>query len=622
MLDTLALLRNTILEHRKKPYWMAPFILLVLWTLDTVISFFFTGFSGWTWAFTAAMLLRVLVVAVNILFIKRLFILNTKASYRHLKTYSGYFIVFVYVFYNLPRMSLVSDGLISGGRELSLWISSLVSALIPFLLYLCLWYRRTREFWGVYKTKKAQKEEKRQYKKKRTLGEKIWENTDAIISSIITVIIIQHFVFQLYVIPTESMVPTFLVGDRTFVTKFASGPGIPLTDWKLPRITQPKKGDIVVFQSPEYTYASLAKRVFQQFVFYITLTTVDIDRDESGNIRKRFIVKRLTGVPGEKYMMVDDILYVKHAQDADFEPDQQDTAYGHYNLFTEDPDILNRIQNLPVNRPTREILNRWDEVKNTATAGDFLERLKDNHRKLTDISSSLSFSQREAFFSSVKESIQSNLSPMTILTARREQLDAVGVSPFQLANSYEYDDIFFYEYLNGNSADIDALLRDAITAAKDNVNPDLFETSSRKLNLMFKNLQLERFIIYAELVQQNVSLRDFASSAALSENIRQSKELERIYLRYFDFRNFPAFPAGEDEYIPKGHYFLIGDNRYNSLDFRYDHSGSFPRYLDNGDTSSIVYNSSLAPYLLPQENILGIARATFWPFSRAKWHSR
>ena len=621
-MDTLALLRNTVIEHRKKPFWMAPFIILVLWTADTLISFFITGFSGWSWAFTAALILRLVVIAGNLYFIKQVFILNTKISYKHLKTYAGYFFVFVYVFYNLPRMSLSTDDLINHNQEIGLWVSSLISAALPFFLYLVLWNRKTQESWGVYKTKKALKEEKQQKKGKRTIKEIVWENTDAIISSIITVIIIQHFIFQLYVIPTESMVPTFLVGDRTFVTKFASGPGIPLTDWKLPRLSQPKKGDIVVFQSPEYTYASLAKRVFQQFVFYITLTTVDIDKDENGNIRKRYIVKRLTGVPGEKYMMVDDVLYVKRPNDPDFKPDSQDTKYAHYNLYKESADIVDKIQYLPINRSNREILDKWDNLKNSKTLGEFENDLKDKYDTLLRMADGLSYTQRDAFFESFKKQMNTGFSPMTLITAQREQLKSVGVNPFQLANSYEYDELFFYDYLNGNSAEIDSLLRDALAQKGSDTELDLFEVTSRKLNLMFKRIQLDRFIIYTELVKKGVPYSEFAANAALSENLQNAKELETIYLRYFDFRNFPAFPAGKDEYIPKGHYFLIGDNRYNSLDFRYDHSGGFPRYLDSYDESSIVYNSGLDPYLLPKDNILGIARATFWPFSRAKWHTR
>ena len=39
---------------------------------------------------------------------------------------------------------------------------------------------------------------------------------------------------QLYEIPSESMVPTFLVKDKVFVSKIDCGPKFPLTDVGLP----------------------------------------------------------------------------------------------------------------------------------------------------------------------------------------------------------------------------------------------------------------------------------------------------------------------------------------------------------------------------------------------------
>ena len=42
---------------------------------------------------------------------------------------------------------------------------------------------------------------------------------DALVWSIFTVLIFQIFVLQLYEIPSESMVPTFLIKDRVFVSK-------------------------------------------------------------------------------------------------------------------------------------------------------------------------------------------------------------------------------------------------------------------------------------------------------------------------------------------------------------------------------------------------------------------
>lgn len=52
-------------------------------------------------------------------------------------------------------------------------------------------------------------------------------------------------------IPTGSMEPTILIGDRVFVNKLAYDLKIPYTTVHLASWSDPKRGDIVVFYSPE-----------------------------------------------------------------------------------------------------------------------------------------------------------------------------------------------------------------------------------------------------------------------------------------------------------------------------------------------------------------------------------
>lgn len=60
---------------------------------------------------------------------------------------------------------------------------------------------------------------------------------------------IKTFVVQPFVIPSTSMVPTLEVGDRVLVNKFVY------------RFQQPKRGDVVVFTSPDDPGMDLIKRV-------------------------------------------------------------------------------------------------------------------------------------------------------------------------------------------------------------------------------------------------------------------------------------------------------------------------------------------------------------------------
>jgi signal peptidase I len=61
--------------------------------------------------------------------------------------------------------------------------------------------------------------------------------------------VVRPFVVEAFYIPSESMVPTFEVGDRIFVNKF------------IYRFREPKQGEIVVFKSIEGEQEDLIKRV-------------------------------------------------------------------------------------------------------------------------------------------------------------------------------------------------------------------------------------------------------------------------------------------------------------------------------------------------------------------------
>ncbi|RJP36342.1 MAG: signal peptidase I [Phycisphaerales bacterium] len=61
-------------------------------------------------------------------------------------------------------------------------------------------------------------------------------------------------------VPTGSMKPTIVEGDRIFVNKLAYDLKVPFTTWKIVAWSQPERGDIVVLFSPE-DGTRLVKRV-------------------------------------------------------------------------------------------------------------------------------------------------------------------------------------------------------------------------------------------------------------------------------------------------------------------------------------------------------------------------
>jgi len=87
------------------------------------------------------------------------------------------------------------------------------------------------------------------------------ENIEAIAVAIVLALFIRTFVVQAFKIPSGSMKPTLLIGDHILVNKFIYGVKIPYWDKTIIPISEPKRGDIVVFKFPEDPSKDFIKRV-------------------------------------------------------------------------------------------------------------------------------------------------------------------------------------------------------------------------------------------------------------------------------------------------------------------------------------------------------------------------
>jgi signal peptidase I len=112
----------------------------------------------------------------------------------------------------------------------------------------------------------------------------IAETIRVLINALIIALVIRTFLFQPFNIPSGSMIPTLLIGDYLFVSKYSYG----YTHYSFPfspRIFSgrilggtPKRGDVVVFRLP---------------------------RDDSIDY-----IKRVIGFPGDKIQMIDGVLNI------------------------------------------------------------------------------------------------------------------------------------------------------------------------------------------------------------------------------------------------------------------------------------------------------------------------
>ncbi len=88
------------------------------------------------------------------------------------------------------------------------------------------------------------------------------EWTEAIATAVILALFINTFFVKAFKIPSGSMIPTLLIGDRLMVSKCSYGPRVPFSKkHRLPGFTKPERGDVIVFIYPEDPKKHFIKRL-------------------------------------------------------------------------------------------------------------------------------------------------------------------------------------------------------------------------------------------------------------------------------------------------------------------------------------------------------------------------
>jgi len=114
------------------------------------------------------------------------------------------------------------------------------------------------------------------------------ENIKTLFYALIIAIIIRSLIIQPFYIPSSSMEPNLLVGDRLFVTKYSYGYSKHSFPFSPPIIkgrifySEPKRGDVIVFKTP-----------------------ADNRTD---------YIKRLIGLPGDQIQFIESNLYLNNSE--------------------------------------------------------------------------------------------------------------------------------------------------------------------------------------------------------------------------------------------------------------------------------------------------------------------
>lgn len=171
---------------------------------------------------------------------------------------------------------------------------------------------------------------------------------DAIVYALVLVYFIFNFIGQNYQIPSSSLEKTLLTGDYLFVNKTTYGPRVPITpihfplvhnkmpdiigggksytDWplndyhRLAGLRDVELGDIVVFNFPAGD--TVATKFEESPQYYYDLVRaygwneVNSNKEMFGDViyrpidRRTNFVKRAVGLPGQRFKIVDDVIYI------------------------------------------------------------------------------------------------------------------------------------------------------------------------------------------------------------------------------------------------------------------------------------------------------------------------
>lgn len=111
------------------------------------------------------------------------------------------------------------------------------------------------------------------------LSRRFWtEGPGSFIVAVGLALVVRWALFEAYVIPSTSMLPTLLVHDHIFVNKVLYGVRAPFSERWLVQWSHPKRGEVVVFKHPAD--------------------------------KNKYFIKRVLGVPGDRVLYENGNLYV------------------------------------------------------------------------------------------------------------------------------------------------------------------------------------------------------------------------------------------------------------------------------------------------------------------------
>lgn len=489
------------------------------------------------------------------------------------------------------------------------WVLALIFSIISLVL---LSEKR------VYRENKAFAEAKEAWdaehpKQKKKIGLRVFIEAvgwiDALVQAVFTVVLINIFIFQLYEIPSESMVPEFLIKDRVVVFKFMSGPKFPLSDVGLPEFRTYDRGDVVVFRNPHYSMdrKSEVKTFVSQLVYMLSCTTVNMNVDENGDMKADPLVKRVVGVPGEQLMLQDGILFHRTEGQDEFTPVEEDATWAEWNASALPKEIRSQIRDIPITADQYKYMIQVEEERRALD----MDALADECRSLAAEFTVLRNMNDPSLRLEEGEKVPTivNKSDSTVYNMF-SKADALTLKFSTLKGGAE----FFTAYVTGWIDEYEK----ARAAGEKEIGGNLYDESMFRFNAMIKACFARLVVRNAELNAEGVLNTNRRSDEVRAAALEEADSLY-LYTLLMNGRNMPVFPAndadGNPQYIPEDNYFMMGDNRFNSLDMRHSYD-EWNEAITTRDPYPVYYVSNVDPQYVSSKRILGVPNLRFMPVSR------
>lgn len=649
-----------------KIFFLVPLCLTVAWGIGSFISAFFINYKYIGNGFVIFSSLCKIVMSFFIFLLGKSFFFHkgskSIAFYKKFCSFVGYGIIITYVFYSFPR--IVAEFYEQENNQLYILIDFIIVlflTLLPTVLYIFLRTAKTKQITGWYsqkdfeyeqkmkKDKVFKKKEVSRLKRERNFFQNLWYDwIDIILQAVLIVMLINQFLFQMYVIPSESMVPTFLKGDMVVVDKFIYGSQIPLTKWKIPSPFSPKSGDVVVYLNPEtynkesdVYFKNVFARIFQPFLYRLSFTKIDIDKKENGDPKERFIVKRMIAGNGERICILNNEVYKKRENQKWEKMSVTAKEYGCVDLYYEDNAGMDAQK---MTKEIRSILNKANDcfLREMKNESDLAKKLKDeksvflsylrNEEDLSALKNNLFkfLSENKSYFEQLKNSV---IIPFFINSERAYyQLTASDYNENEVKLKHGLENYSFiavyrtlanvYEELKNINIISDSAIKEEIHHLNDE-SP--YTGYMKSLNAVYKTEVLTLLNTFLKVGRVDIQLADEGNLNMLKYLSIYIDGFEMVsrsaswnvpeFYSFFELSQFPDYPA--DSFFDNDEYFLLGDNRYNSLDCRFGvEQNTF--YLDPEDCGLFAKKVKLSwnAHTINENFILGKARVTYFPFNR------